>query len=177
LTNLPVPVPAQESAGNLITGALWNASVYNGVTFLLNPPIFAGWQNTSQSLSTTAVAITMDSETADSYGGHSTTTNTSRYVAQVAGYYMVWGCLAVNGATSQSEILTYVAKNGSEVPGSRTTDVANSSHTYVANTAPVIVQMNANDYVELYGIADGTTPTTHGGGTPSSALNAIFIHA
>ena len=81
MANLPVPIPAAEVPGNFITGALWNANVFNGLTFLLNPPLFAGYQTTGQSIPSgqSPVAITMDTETIDTYGGHSTTTNASRF--------------------------------------------------------------------------------------------------
>lgn len=178
MANLPVPIPASEVPGNFVTGALWNANVYNGLTFLLNPPIFYGYQASGQSLvSGTGTAVTLDTEVLDTYGGHSTTTNTSRYTAQVAGTYLVWGGACVNGATSQTYIAAFIAKNGTEQPGSRGMLPANSSHTYTVPAVMVPVVMAVNDYVEIYVQADGTSPTTHGGATQTSSMSVVFIHA
>lgn len=177
MANLAVPTPASEVAGNLITGALWNANVYNGLTFLLNPPIFLGYQASGQGFTSgTGTAVTMDSEILDTYGGHSTTTNTSRYTAQVAGTYLVWGGACVNGATSQTYIAGYICKNGTEVTGSRGMLPANSSHTYTVPVVMVPVVMAVNDYVELFVQADGTSPSTHGSATQTSSLSVAFIH-
>ncbi|MDH6123856.1 MULTISPECIES: hypothetical protein [unclassified Kitasatospora] len=102
MTNLPVPNPAQASPGNFITGALWNANVYNGLTFLLNPPVFVGTQATAQSIANTSWwTISLDSTIVDTYGGHSNTVNNSRYTVQVAGWYTIAGGFAmvpVNGS-------------------------------------------------------------------------------
>lgn len=177
MANLPVPVPASEVPGNFITSALWNSNVYNGLTFLLNPPIFFGYQTAGQSLTSgTALAVTLDTETLDPYGGHSTSTNTSRYTAQVAGTYLVWGCVCVNGATSQTYIAGFVAKNGAEQPG-RSMLPANSSHTYTIPVMPIPVVMAVNDYVEIWAQADGTSPTTHGSATQTSTMSVAFLHA
>lgn len=176
MANLPVPTPASETAGNLITGALWNANVYNGLTFLLNPPLFSGYQSTGQSIPSgqNPVAINIDTETLDTYGGHSNSTNPSRYTAQVAGTYKVWGGFAGGGFASQTVFLAFIAKNGTEVPGSRTSDVGNASHSYSLATVPVFVTMVVNDYVELYGASDvaGTSHTSF----PTSSLNVQFVH-
>lgn len=176
MTNLPVPSLAAPVVGNPLSQSYLTGQMYNALSFLLNPPLFQGYQATGNQ-SVNGSAITMDSETADTYNGHSTTTNTSRYTAQVAGYYLVWGGVCVNGATSQTEINVWVTKNGTEVTGTRDVDVANSSHTYSIVSIPQQVFLNIGDYVELYASADGTTPTTHGGTTQTSSLNALWVHA
>lgn len=176
MTNLPVPTLAAPVTGNPISQSYLNSQVYNPLTFLLNPPIFAGYQVTGQSIPTgqSPVAITMDGETLDTYSGHSNTTNPSRYTAQVAGTYKVWGGFAGGGFASQTVFFAYIAKNGTEVTGSRATDVGNSSHSYVLATVPVFVTLTVNDYVELWGASD-TAGTAHTG-TPTSSLNVQFIH-
>lgn len=177
MANLPVPTPASEVPGAFITAALWNANVYNGLTFCLNPPLFQGYQSTNLAITSGAgTAVPLDSETVDTYGGHSTTSNTSRYVAQVAGIYLVWGGACVNGATSQTYIAGYICKNGTEVAGSRGMVPANSSHTYTVPTIAVPVVMAAGDYVELFVQADGTSPSTHGSATQNSSLTVAWYH-
>ncbi|MFE9448261.1 hypothetical protein [Streptomyces sp. NPDC006739] len=178
MANLPVPVPASEVPGAFITSALWNANVYNGLTYLLNPPVFFGYQTSGQSLTSgTGIAVTLDTETIDTYGGHSTTTNTSRYTAQVAGTYLVSGGASVNGATSQTYLAAYICKNGVEQPGSRGMVPGNSSHTYTVSAITISVVLAVGDYVEIFVQADGTSPTTHGSATQTSSMSVTWIHA
>ncbi|MFI8459019.1 hypothetical protein [Kitasatospora sp. NPDC085464] len=97
---LAVPTPASEVPGNFITSALWNASVYSPLTFLLNPPTFVGYQSTSQSLSNSSwTPLNIDTVANDPYGGHSSTSNTSRYTCQpgAGGWYTACGVYAPNG--------------------------------------------------------------------------------
>lgn len=177
MSGLAVPTLASEVPGNFITGALWNSNVYNGLTFLLNRPIFYGYQGgATQGLTSGGTAITIDTNVVDTYGGHSTTTNNTRYVGQVPGYYKAWGVVCVGGATSQTELAAYMAKNGSELAGARSNLPANSSHTYSIPTSPVFVYLNGTtDYVELYGAADAS-PGTHSSSTQTSAFCVEFIH-
>lgn len=177
MTNLPVPALAAPVVGNPISQSYLTSQVYNPLTFLLNPPLFAGYQTTAQSIPSgqSAVALNMDSETLDTYSGHSNTTNPSRYTAQVAGTYKVWGCFAGGGFSSQTVFFAYVAKNGTEVTGSRASDVGNSAHAYALATSPVFVTLAVNDYVELYGASD-TAGSSHVG-NPTSSLNVQFVHA
>lgn len=176
MTNLPVPSLAAPAVGFPISQSYLTQQVYNPLTFLLNPPIFAGYQTTGQSIPSgqSPVAITMDSEAIDTYAGHSNTTNSSRYTAQVAGTYKVWGGFAGGGFTSQTVFYAFIAKNGVEVTGSRATDVGNSSHAYALATVPVFVTLAVGDYVELYGASD-TAGTSHTGG-PTSSLNVEWRH-
>jgi hypothetical protein len=175
MANLPVPTPASEVPGNFITAALWNANVYNGLTYLLNPPTFTGHQATGQALNTSSgVAIAIDTEDIDTYSGHSNTTNSSRYTAQVAGYYLVWGAVSAAGTTSENGIFMWVAKNGVEVTGSRAVAPYNSSHNYNSPTVPVFVQMNVGDYVELFAMAAGAAFSTVT--NPASSFSALWVH-
>lgn len=102
----PVPVIASESPGNFLTGALWNANVKAMGDFLMGSanngvPRFRGYQGTAQSVANnTWVSVTLDSEEYDSDNGHSTTTNSSRYVVQVPGTYLIIGSIGlVSNAT------------------------------------------------------------------------------
>ena len=148
MSNLPVPIPASESPGNLITGALWNANVYNGLTFALNPPVAMLYQATAQSLaSSTNVTITFDSETLDSYGGHSGVTNASRYTAQVAGTYWVYGIASVSANATGARIIS-IYKNGSIVTGATTLSPPTASGAWGGSVGALVV-MNVGDYVEI----------------------------
>src|SRR3954464_12200317 len=113
MSGLAVPVPANGVAGVDVTAAFWNTQVRDSVGFLVAPPLFKGKHTTAQSTTSSIFApIACDTNTVDTYGGHSTVTNNSPYVAQVSGWYFVsgggqWanngtgvrdGQIAVNGA-------------------------------------------------------------------------------
>ncbi|MFI1535585.1 C1q-like domain-containing protein [Streptomyces anandii] len=175
MAGLAVPIPASEAPGNFITGALWNANVYNGLTFLLNPPAFLGYQGSAQSTpNNTATPINLDSEQFDTYNGHSTSSNTSRYVAQVAGYYFVYG--SVTWQTNASGIrVCQLAKNGTAVTGAYTATTTTSFNA-TANTA-CIVQLNANDYVEVWGNQNSGGALSTQTGATCSSMSCWFMHA
>lgn len=174
MTNLPVPTPYSASTGNFLTSALWNATVRDGINFLTNVPIFYGYQTVSQSLTAAQYTpVLLDSETLDSYGGHSTSTNTSRYTCQLAGVYEVCANAAV-AANSGGLMAAYVAKNGAEVTGSRMATNPMTGHNTGAATGTVQIQLAVGDYVELY-IYNQTAVGTATGPWCSMAVN--FIHA
>jgi hypothetical protein len=148
MTNLPVPIPASEVPGNFITGALWNANVYNGLTFLLNPPVFVGYQSTVQSIpNSTWTALSLDTTTVDSYGGHSNVTNNSRYTAQVAGWYTVCGVYAPTG-NSTSFRAAKINVNGTAILGTAAYLGAMGAEMGIV-TPTKDVYLNAGDYVEV----------------------------
>lgn len=175
---LAVPVPVQESPGNYITGALWNAQIFNGLTYLLNPPVFAGYASGAQAVATsTFTPLLLDTETQDSYGGHSTTTNTSRYVAQVAGLYLAWASTAwASNATGQRALL--IAKNGTAVLNSEVLILPSTSANGLGGVALSFVQCAANDYIEAWVWQNsGGTLSTNSSGNWQPGLNVCWLHA
>lgn len=177
MTGLAVPTPAQVVPGNFLTAALWNANIYNGLTFLLNPPIFHGVQISAQSLATsTWTAIALDSTTVDSYGGHSNTTNNSRYVAQVAGWYQVSGVFAINTNVTGFRAAR-LQVNGTALAASNAYTNNMGSNNTTVNTPTRLVFLNVGDYVELAGWQNSggslsTTVLTEF----ASALNVLWVH-
>jgi hypothetical protein len=153
MTNLPVPTPASEVPGNFITGALWNANVYNGLTFMLNPPLFVGYQASSQSLGNTQwVALAMDATAVDTYGGHSNVTNNTRYTAQVAGWYTVCGCYAISAGNSGAGFRAVrILVNGAAVLGHASYLPPNGGSETGVVTPTRDVYLNVGDYVEVCG--------------------------
>ncbi|MFE9844667.1 hypothetical protein [Streptomyces goshikiensis] len=146
-----VPAPATEVPGYYQTAALFNAQVRDLNNFALGPPVFRGYQATLQSLATGVwVSISLDTEAVDSDGGHSTVTNPSRYVCQVAGLYLVGGAVAF-------------AANGTGYRGARMLLNGSSSITAAAAFLPATsagsqgmtvlgtVQLAVGDYVEIQG--------------------------
>lgn len=142
---LPVPSEMTAVVGNYITAAEWNSNVRDAVNFLANPPLFIGYQTVSQSIPNSAfTSITFDSETVDTYNGHSTTSNTSRYTAQVAGWYEVTARCGTSGSSAGKRIIN-IAVNGS---GVWVNEIDPPNTDLLTNTITATVYMNANDYVE-----------------------------
>ena len=173
---LAPPTPYQWQVGDIGSAALLNSQLYNGLTFLLNPPAFYGYQNTGQSLNSAAwTAITIDTNVYDYYNGHSTTTNPSRYVCQQAGVYFVCGSVSfVSNSTDMRA--AYIAKNGTEVNQTRAQVQAVNGHNSSVGTLPGFVQLNAGDYIEVYGYqgSGGSLSTIN---DPGTTLLAWFAHA
>jgi hypothetical protein len=149
-----VPTIASETPANFLTGALWNANVKAMGDFLMGSgsngvPRFKGYASTSQAIATgtTDTPITLDTEDYDSDNGHSTTTNSSRYVIQVAGTYRIagTGALATN-ATGNRKLginINGVNARGGAIQGAA---IASNSWSGVVYTEQVL---GVGDYVEL----------------------------
>jgi len=135
------------SPGNFLTSSLWNGQVTAVGDFALTPPLFLGYQGTAQGIDsgTSLVSVNLDSEVLDSEGGHSTTTNPSRYTVQVAGTYLCVGNLAYLGNTSGIRCLV-IAKNGV-----RQSFIQQSTSSYGgwAGTLTCLVPCAVGDYLEL----------------------------
>ena len=162
---LAPPTPYQWQVGDIGSAALLNQQLYNGLTFLLGPPLFFGVQATVQSIGNTAnTAITLDTNVVDTYNGHSTTTNTSRYTVQQAGYYDVCGCVGYQGNSTgvRSAKIYY---NGSVIQGGATEVPAVVSGNGVTISTPVVNKYcNVGDYLEVY------TWQNSGGGLNTTAF-------
>ncbi|MGW2936084.1 hypothetical protein ACWDA7_30500 [Streptomyces sp. NPDC001156] len=123
------------------------------LTYGLNNPVFVGTQTIVQAslAATTWVTHTLDSEQIDTYGGHSTTTNTSRYTAQVAGWYTVCGVSVWAGNATGSRAAR-IHVNGATVQGSAQNVLTSSSASATGVMTPVrAVQLGVGDYVEVAG--------------------------
>lgn len=140
---------ATVSPGDFITSAVWNANVKALGDFLLSPPIFFAYQATAQTVPNAAFTpVPLDTEVFDTEGGHSTTTNTSRYTFQVAGTYRVDGlCSFASNATGFRGAKLNL--NGSTaVIGSEQLSAAVGSFGTTATTS-AYVAVNVGDYVEM----------------------------
>lgn len=141
------PTPAQVVPGQFIAGALWNANVYSGLTFLKDRPLFIGQQQTGQSIANgTWAVVTFDTEIVDTYGGHSTVSNTSRYTCQMAGWYRVTGRTAFNGNPTGSRGAR-VHINGNYIIGAAT--LLGSGTLNGVPEVNHILQLAVGDYIEI----------------------------
>ncbi|MFJ8606382.1 hypothetical protein ACIRH0_04210 [Streptomyces sp. NPDC093675] len=175
MANLPVPILASELPNNLFTAALARAGIVNAGTFFLNPPLFVGTQTSAQSIPNSGsvwTAINLNTEQVDSYGGHDTVTNNSRYTAQVAGLYQVCGVVGfANNATGVRGARLHV--NGSVVQGTaQMTLTANGSGTGLP-TPIRTVRLAAGDFVEVAGWqSSGAALSTI---TAADVASALFV--
>lgn len=185
MTNLPVPSLAAPVTGNPISQSYLTSQVYNPLTFAFNKPIFNAVQASTTDTLTSGISWTSlnfkDSAGIyqDTYGGHSLTTNPSRYTAVVAGWYTVNGC-ATFGTTSTTGLRgVRIAKNGAAVQGMCCMFQAPTS----TNVSPAIatptrdVFLNVGDYIEVQALQNsGGNLSTIAGTDLSSGLYARFSH-
>lgn len=164
------PVPYTATTGNFVTSALWNAQVRDASAFFAGVPTFIGYQTVAQSVpnGNAWTVITMDSEQVDNYGGHSTTTNTSRYTAQIPGTYAVFGSVAwQQSATGDRRV--QITLNGNPVIGSANSMDPTQS-VLMAQQAVGFVPMVAGDYVEVQGCHTSSAALSTNNGSGVSAM-------
>jgi hypothetical protein len=121
-------VIATEVPGNYLTSALWNANIYNGLTYNLNRPHFVARQATAQSTAnSTDTTITWDNVDVDSYGGYNGSVDATKYVIQAPGWYTVtYNICWANNSTGWRAV--YLRKNGNGLTGSWSSTAASSSY-------------------------------------------------
>lgn len=174
---LAVPVPGSVGTGQVLTAAFWNAQVRDAITFLLNPPDFVGKQSTGQSIpSGTPTAVALDTNTLDSYAGHSTVTNNTRYVAQVSGTYSASGVVAypLNSTSGRS---AHLRVNGVDLANSQTQMHSSSTYNTIVPTPTLDVYLNAGDYIELIAQqSSGGSLTLLTAAPGNSGLTVRWVH-
>lgn len=173
---LAVPAPPARAAGAKLTAAIYGSDVTDGITYLANAPLFIGSQTAAQSVpNNTITALTLDSEAVDTYNGHSTSVNTSRYTPTRAGYYWVLGVYApAANATGNRFALIY--KNGAAATLAQNGGLAAAASNTGAVQVLALVQCDGvSDYVEVVafqnsGGALNTAPSPTG-------MQVIWAHA
>lgn len=76
---------------SILTYAEWNATLYDTVNLVLNPPMVHVRQAVTQSIpNSTWTPLTFDTEIIDTEGIHSTATTPSRITPKTPGWYMGW---------------------------------------------------------------------------------------
>jgi hypothetical protein len=179
MANLAVPVMRTFTVGEYETAAYFNSNIRDAANFLLNVPACNAIQATLQSVpNTTWTSLSLDSTVFDPYGGHSVSTNNSRYTAQVAGWYLVFAaaCYATNSTGWRG---IRVAKNGTAVAGSATEIQANTVAAALTTigTPSVIVFLNAGDYVEGQGYqTSGGALNTAVNADANCGLTTVWLH-
>lgn len=138
-----VPNPRTWTVGELLTASKLNTDLRDGMNFLLSPPRTLLHKTASQSVNnTTWTVLTWNSEQYDNDGGHSNSTNNSRYTAQTAGWFtftanILWASSGERGAR--------FLKNGSGNPFGEA--VINGYAVHITGWT----LLSVNDYVEVMG--------------------------
>jgi hypothetical protein len=140
------------TSGEIVLASYFANNINAVLSFLLAPPIFQGRQTAAQSLTTGVyTAIGFDAEDIDSAGGHSTSSNTSRYVAQYAGWAEVVGSTGfASNATGRR--LNKLRVNGTtDINGSDFSVGSGVTGVLKVTTPPMKIFFNVTDYVESLG--------------------------
>lgn len=169
------PTIGTASPGQFETAAFWNANVAALGNFTLGPPVFSAYQSAVQSLGNNLhVPISLDTEVLDSEGGHSTLTNTSRYVCQVAGTYAILGAGAF-GANATGIRVAALYISGSIIRGSQMISPPNGS-TQMSVVTFAVSPMAVGDYLELnVQQTTGAALNTYFGVDTTSCLDVFWI--
>jgi len=136
----------QTSASTTYLTQVSASSTYVSKTTI---PAFRLYQSTPQTITTaTNTALLFDSEDLDTDNGHSTVTNTSRYTATVAGWYMVTGTLQIAHNTTGNRIV-FIRKNGSTTINQVGRQTSSATNTLGLQIGTMVYLNGTTDYLEL----------------------------
>lgn len=149
------------------------------ISFLTDPPRAQLRQTSAQTVTTgTFTAMNFEAEDADNYGGHSTSTNITRYTCQVAGVYRLTGKIAW-AASATGRRASDWRKNGSSINGSQVAYAATSASGVQHLAMTTDVTLAVGDYVELFGFhevgSNLATDVTNAG--VQTYMNVLWIAA
>lgn len=166
--------------GNPYPAATWQAALDEVARLSAasaNPPRYQGRQITTQQTisNLTSTPLTFNAEDVDSANGHSTTVTPSRYVAQLAGWYLLSGKAAWVGNVTGSRRNSWL-KNGAVIPGSQISMDVDSTAVAEHNAVTMQVQLAVGDYVELQVFQDsGADLLTDVSNAGQSFMSALWV--
>lgn len=177
----PIPTYPARYAGAPIDASVWESDVTKSVQFLTAPPHFIGVQGVAQSIpASTWTALSLDTEAVDSYNGHSTSSNTSRWTcpAGMGGWYTACGIyVAAQNATGNRGARLQV--NGNPIAGAAAFVLAAGATNATGISTPTRdVRLTPGDYIEVAGWqGSGGALNTAVFGDITTALWLRFSHA
>lgn len=180
-SGLQPPNIASTSSAQIMTNSFITANWTDGLQFLLSPPIFIGYNSSAQTVNTggTGTAVQWLSEVADTYNGHSTSSNPSRYIGQAPGYYWVSGAVCYTGNTSGSR-KAWIAVNGTALGYTNVQGppCLSSSDAATLSLPATLVYLNGStDYVEIYALQNsGASINLNPGATNCSSISVAWAH-
>jgi len=172
---MPLSLPSQRTwvVGDVVTAAMMNSNVRDAVNFLLNPPIADVYQSAAQTLATgTATDVTFDASNVDTYAGHSNSVNNSRYVAQVAGWYLVVAEVGFTGNANGRRSLA-IQKNDVDLTPIRQSKSADPSNIGLVLQAAAVTQLAVSDYVDVSAFQNSTVSLA----LLMASMTVLWVHA
>lgn len=154
-----------------------NVHVRDVVHWLRYPPACRiDSTGTSQTIPSGAwTSINMVAEQLDNYGGHSTSSNTSRYTCQRAGLYFVHGLASIADAGTTGYRASRLLVNGTTIYAGTSTKPATTTTIGTALPACAHIRLAAGDYVELQSFqSQGSALAVKTGAGDSSRLIALW---
>lgn len=135
-------------------GAIIYASDFDNI---FNPPRCRAWHSAAATLTTvTSTVIALASETYDSTGSmHSTSTNTSRIIAPVAGKYLISASIGfASNATGRRICAVRLNAAGSSASGTLIAEKIGQANATSLHTESVTFtyDLAASDYVEMFAL-------------------------
>lgn len=107
-------------------------------------------QTVAQSIASDA-AITFDSETVDTHGGHDNVTNNTRYTFPITGKYLIAGKVAWAATASAGYRQAYWQLNGSSFIFYSALTVTGSNNVLEVPAATMTISVTASEYISLRG--------------------------
>jgi hypothetical protein len=142
-----VPSPRTWTVAELLTAAKLNTDVRDSINFFLNSPRALMQRSGTQSITTgTWTTVTWDSEQYDNDGGHSDSTNNSRYTAQTAGWFELSALIIPNNGGTYDRGVRF-RKNGTGNPFGELVLESMNDNSIVFSQAWVL--LSVSDYVEV----------------------------
>jgi hypothetical protein len=112
---LPQPSPRSWDPGDIGSVTLLNEQVRDSFGYLLGEPVFVARQAVAQSIANSIVPFTLlnwDYTILDSYNGHSTVSNPTRYTVPFSGVWLFYG-VVVWAVNATGRRLSQIFWNGS----------------------------------------------------------------
>lgn len=174
MANLPAPTPRTFTSSEVEVAAYFNA-IRDALLFLLNPPMAVLTQTTVQTfVSGTPAVVSFDTTQSDTYGGHSNSTNNSRYASQVSGWYWCQGTIQFSNVSGLDRTLSFLV-NGSAINYFGNALPSASNNVFPTVSCGGLIYLAAGSYVEVQGFQEsGGNIATH---TLGSSMTVDWRHA
>ncbi|RGC68416.1 hypothetical protein C5N14_13600 [Micromonospora sp. MW-13] len=155
MPTVPETKAAWTNGVDALSSTNLNAYLRDPIRFLMGKPVARLRQTVIQGLVNNAdTPLTFTSEDVDTdpdgIGGHSTSTNTSRYTARYTGWYRVGGAVAITGNATGFRGSSWLV-NGAILAGSKIYLPNNGSGAAAIPARPMLVRLVEGDFVELAG--------------------------
>lgn len=164
-----VPVMHTFATGEVVTASNLNNNTVTLASFLLAPPLCVLADTTAQPITAvTNTALIWDTEYIDRDGGHSTSTNPSRYTAQTAGWYQVSTSAGIGGSSSGNQRFMWFRVNGTTSYGGN--EIPPCPGHDATPCVSDVIYLNVGDYMEVIAFTDVNTSLDTGNRTRFTLL-------